>query len=143
MTRIALTLFGLLSLGVMLAPSAAVAETTPGVAFHVDSDAHMNRMLRQVARHHAANPDIPVRVILIAEGVRAALEGAEDANGGSYSAQMEQLLAAGVRIFACENTLISFNWSAEDLAFGIETVPSGIAELGRLQVKEQWAYIKL
>ena len=115
----------------------------PGIVFHVDSDQKMNRVLRQIARHQAGNPTVPARVILIAEGVRPAMEGAVDANGGDYSAQMEQLLMSCVRIFACENTLNSFNLSKGELGLGIETVQSGVAELGRLQVSEGWGYIKL
>lgn len=114
-----------------------------GVAFHIDTDAHMNRALRQIMRHHEANPTIPLRVILIAAGVKPALEGAVDPNGGLYGAQMEQLLAEGIRIFACQNTLDSFNKTADDLTFGVETVGSGVAELGRLQVENNFAYIKL
>ena len=45
-----------------------------GVVFHVDSDAKMNRILRQVGRHHAANHAMPTRVILISDGVKAALD---------------------------------------------------------------------
>ena len=115
----------------------------PGVVFHLDSDTRMNRMLRQVSRHHSVNPNIPARVILIAEGVKPAIDGAVDANGGKYSAQMEQLLASGIRIFACEATLTFYNLTEDDLAFGVETVPSGVAELGRLQAQERWGYIKL
>jgi len=116
---------------------------SPGVVLHIDSDAHMNRSLRQVTRLLDSAPDLPLRVILIAGGVKPALDGAVDPNGGLYSAQMEQLLARGVRIFACENTLNSFNKTADDLTFGIETVESGVAELGRLQVKAGYSYIKL
>lgn len=140
--RTLLKIFATLAL---LAPMHATSDeaSEPGIVFHVDSDQKMNRILRQIARHHAGNPTIPARVILIAEGVRPAMEGAVDANGGDYSAQMEQLLMSGVRIFACENTLTSFNLSSDDLALGIETVPSGVAELGRLQAKAGWGYIKL
>lgn len=130
---------------VLLAPIAVYSDDSgaPGIVFHVDSDQKMNRVVRQIARHQAGNPTIAARVILIAEGVLPAMEGAVDANGGDYSAQMEQLLMSGVRIFACENTLTSFNLSKDDLALGIETVPSGVAELGRLQVADGWGYIKL
>ena len=127
-----------------LTPGAGYADTgAPGVVFHLDSEMRMNRMLAQVARHHAFNPDIETRVILIAEGVRPAIEGAEDANGGQYSAQMEQLMASGIRIFACKATLNYFTLTEDDLAFGVETVPSGVATLGRLQAREGWGYIKL
>jgi intracellular sulfur oxidation DsrE/DsrF family protein len=139
------TLLTLLACLALITPMIADSgeASPPGIVFHVDSDQRMNRILRQIARHAAGNPTIPSRVILIAEGVRPAIEGAVDANGGDYSAQMEQLLMSGVRIFACENTLTGFNLSSNDLALGIETVPSGVAELGRLQVKEGWGYIKL
>ena len=137
------TLFGTLSLVFCLISGASSADVVRGIAFHIDTDAHMNRSLRQVSRHLEGNPDIPIRVILIAGGVRPAIDGAEDPNGGLYSAQIEQLLAQNVRIFACENTLTSFNYSPDDLTFGVETVPSGIAELGRLQVTEHFGYIKL
>ena len=140
--RSLLTLLAALVLFVPVAAFSADNEA-PGIVFHVDSDQKMNRVLRQIARHQAGNPTVPARVILIAEGVRPAMEGAVDANGGDYSAQMEQLLMSGVRIFACENTLNSFNLSKDDLALGIETVPSGVAELGRLQVSEGWGYLKL
>ena len=78
----------------MLSPSIRSADAeAPGVVFHLDSDTSMNRMLAQVARHHSSNQGIETRVILIGNGVKPALEGAKDFNGGQYSAQMEQLMA--------------------------------------------------
>ena len=118
-------------------------QTRGGVVFHLDTDANMNRALRQVARQVDHMPNVEVRVVLIASGVNAAIEGAVDANGGLYSAQIEQLLAAGVRLFACETTMLAYNISDDDLAFGIETVPSGIVELTRLQLVDSYAYQKL
>ena len=129
---------------VALAPGICSADTErPGVVFHLDSETSMNRMLAQVARHHSFNPDIDTRVVLIGNGVKPALEGAEDANGGQYSAQMEQLMASGIRIFACEATLNYYNLTEDNLTFGVESVPSGVAALGRLQAREGWGYIKL
>ena len=136
----------MLTLLVCLTPSPAIlsADTEAlGVVFHLDSDTSMNRMLAQVARHHSSNPGIETRVILIGNGVKPALEGAKDFNGGQYSAQMEQVMASGIRIFACEATLNYFNLTEDNLAFGVETVPSGVAALGRLQAREGWGYIKL
>ncbi|MDA9711053.1 DsrE family protein [Luminiphilus sp.] len=136
----------ILTLLTCLALSPAIrsaASDEPGVVFHLDSDTSMNRMLAQVARHHAFNPGIETRVILIGNGVKPALEGAKDANGGQYSAQMEQLMASGIRIFACEATLNYYSLTEDNLAFGVETVPSGVAALGRLQASEGWGYIKL
>ena len=114
-----------------------------GVAVHLDSITHINRAIRQVERLVDAHPETPVRLILIASAVEPALEGAMDKNGGLYSAQLEQLLAKGVGIFACETTLTSLSKRPEELTFGVDTVPSGIAELARLQLESDYAYLKL
>ena len=116
---------------------------TQGVAVHLDSIAHINRAIRQVERLVDAHPGTPVQLILIASAVEPALEGAMDKNGGLYSAQLEQLLAKGVGIFACETTLISLSKRPDELTFGVDTVPSGIAELARLQLESDYAYLKL
>lgn len=120
-----------------------VASAAGGVVFHVDSDNQMNQTLRQIGKQIDAMPDLPTHVILISGALRAGVEGATDENGGLYSAQIEQLLAAGVRIFACETTMISTNISPNDLAFGIETVEAGVPELIRLQIEENFSYVKL
>ena len=52
-------------------------------------------------------------------------------------------MASGIRIFACEATLNYYNLTEDNLAFGVGTVPSGVAALGRLQAREGWGYIKL
>lgn len=114
-----------------------------GVAFHLDSNEDANLALRRVAMQLKAYPDVPIHIVLIGSGVRPAIDGATDQYGGLYSAQIEQLLAQGVRIFACENTMDSIKITEDDLAFGIETVRSGIAELTRLQLEKRYAYIKL
>lgn len=132
---------GLLFALAVLLPSAGFAET--GVAFHVDSGENINQTLRQIDKQVQAMPDVPVRVILIAGALDAAVEGATDPNGGLYSAQVEQLLAAGVRIFACETTMITNNISHDQLAFGIETVAAGVPELIRLQMEEGFTYLKI
>ncbi len=131
-------------LAILLIPSLGHAEAIgPGVAFHLDTDTHMNRALRQVAHQLNATPDIPIHVIMIASAVNAVLDGAKDATGGLYTAQLEQLLAGGVRIFACENTLDSFNKTPDDLTFGIETERSGIVALTERQRMQHFAYQKL
>lgn len=121
----------------------AEAQPARGVAFHLDSDEHMNRAFRQITRQLEAMPNNPIEVIMVASAVNALLEGAKDDNGGLYSAQFEQLLAEGVIIYACETTLLSFNKTVDDVAFGVSTVPSGIVKLSQLQIHHNYAYQKL
>ena len=133
----------IISLWVVTPFAEVKAEAPAGVVFHVASENAMNQTLRQITKQVEAMPDTPVRVVLISGALGAAVEGATDENGGLYSAQLEQLLAAGVRIFACETTMISTNVSEDELAFGIETVESGVPELVRLQFEENYIYVKL
>ena len=114
-----------------------------GVALHLDTATLMNRAIRQVGRLVDAHPNTPVKLLFLSLSFSPSLYFSPYKNGGLYGAQFEQLLARGVRIFACETTLMSMGKSAEDLTFGIETVPSGIAELARLQLESGYAYLKL
>ena len=139
----ALTLFLITASVLGCGEAIAQSSSNQGVAVHLDSITHINRAIRQVERLVDAHPGTPVRLILIASAVEPALEGAMDKNGGLYSAQLEQLLAKGVGIFACETTLISLSKRPEELTFGVDTVPSGIAELARLQLESDYAYLKL
>ena len=139
----ALTLFLVTASFLGCVETIAQSLSTQGVAVHLDSITHINRAIRQVERLVDAHPGTPVRLILIASAVEPALEGAMDKNGGLYSAQLEQLLAKGVGIFACETTLTSLSKRPEELTFGVDTVPSGIAELARLQLESDFAYLKL
>lgn len=132
-----------LTLLIMLVFSMGAQAETRGVAFHLDRLDHMNRSILQVSRHLQGNANTPVTVVFIGDAVHALLEGATDSHGGAYSAQLEQLLAQGAELYACSNTLESLARTDADLILGADTVPSGIAELGRLQVEEDYGYIKL
>ena len=128
---------------IMLVFSVGAQAETRGVAFHLDRLDHMNRSILQVSRHLQGNTNTPVTVVFIGDAVHALLDGTVDSHGGAYSAQLEQLLAQGAELYACSNTLDSLAKTNADLILGAETVPSGIAELGRLQVEEDYGYIKL
>ncbi len=119
----------------------AIAET-PGVVYHVDSTDRATMALRNVSNHRKAHPELPIKVVALADGVRFLLDGSKDKRGNSYAAMVEPLAMAGVQFFACGNTLQANSLDADDLSFGVEVVPSGVAEIGRLQLEEGYAYIK-
>lgn len=121
-----------------------VASAEPsGVAIHVDSNAHMNLILRQIGNQRRAMPGTPIKVVMIADAVRALVDGATDPGGGAYAAQLEQLIAEGVQIFACGNTLTTFQLDPDELVFGVEVVPVGLAALTTLQLEHGYAYLRL
>jgi intracellular sulfur oxidation DsrE/DsrF family protein len=113
-----------------------------GVVYHIDDSSRATGALRNVTNHRKAYPDLPITVVALAHGVEFLVDGAKDQRGNSYSAMVETLVMAGVGFIACENTMNALDISADELSLGVESVPSGVAEIGRLQLEEDYAYIK-
>ena len=59
----------------------------------------------------------------------------------SASSQIQELEKLSVKFVACENSMKHMGMTKADLTPGVETVPSGIAEVVRKQ-EAGWAYIK-
>jgi len=113
-----------------------------GVVYHIDDSSRATQALRNITNHRKAYPDLPITVIALAHGVGFLVDGAKDQRGNSYSAMVETLVMADVRFIACGNTMNAMDISADELSLGVESVPSGVAEIGRLQLEEDYAYIK-
>lgn len=78
---------------------------------------------------------VPVEVVAHGPGVQL-LTGES-----GLDAEVAQVIAAGVRLVACCNTLRAQELTAEDLLPGVGTVPSGVGHLARRQL-EGWAYLR-
>ncbi|KHL03618.1 DsrE family protein [Sinomonas humi] len=77
-------------------------------------------------------------VELVVQGPAVALL----ATPGGPAAQLADLLAAGIGILACGNSLRSAGMTGEDLAAGVAVVPAAVGHLARRQW-EGWAYIRI
>lgn len=60
---------------------------------------------------------------------------------GEFADRVASLIAEGVSVSACANTLDAMAMDESDLAEGIETVPEGAVEATRLQT-EGFAYLR-
>jgi intracellular sulfur oxidation DsrE/DsrF family protein len=123
-------------------PQLAAAAEPAGVVYHVDSSDRAVMAMRNITNHRKIYPELPIIVVALADGVRFLLDGTRDARGNSYAAMVEPLAMDGVIFKACGNTLNANSLDADDLSFGVEVVTSGVAEIGRLQLEEGYAYIK-
>lgn len=135
----------LLSLALLLGGGAQAAEPADPVrvVYHFDSGLEQaSRALRNIRNHLIADPHARIEVVALASGIDFMIEGAKDAGGYPYDLVIQQLSEQGVRFKACANTLETRHLKAGDLAEGIIVVPSGVAELARLQYREHFAYIK-
>ncbi len=125
----------------LTAQQPAAAES-PGVVYHVDNSDRAVMALRNITNHRKVYPDLPITVVGLADGLKFLLDGTKDSRGNSYAAMVEPLAMDGVVFIACGNTLKARDLDADDLSFGVEVVQSGVAEIGRLQLEEGYAYIK-
>ena len=137
----------LLWLGCLLAVAgsafAAGQEDEERVLYHINDSAVAKMALGNIKNHLAATQN-KSRITVVAHGmgVDFLLDGAQDKNGNHYSIQLEELMAQGVDFRVCNNTLKGRNIDPKTVIQGARIVPSGVAELARLQAREGYVYIK-
>jgi len=147
MNRIA-ALAALVALPLMLAGGCAATPPAGPVApdkvvYHVnDTDAQASNALRNVANHLEVNPVAKIVVVTHARGVDFLFNNAKDANGNPYRVAVEQLNLRGVRFDVCEITLRNRQLSKDRFIPEASFVPSGVAEITRLQQREGYAYLR-
>jgi hypothetical protein len=70
------------------------------------------------------------------------MDGAKDRNGAPYDAEVQDLMAKGVRFQVCEITMRARKLKKEQFIIGVEFVPSGVVQITHLQQREGYAYLK-
>jgi len=98
--------------------------------------------LRNIGNHLEVNPNARIVVVSHARGVDFLMKDAKDANGNRYEDLVEPLKARGVRFEVCEITLRNRKLAKEQFIADATYVPSGVAEVTRLQQREGYAYLK-
>jgi uncharacterized protein len=99
-------------------------------------------VLRNVGNHLDAEPNTKIVVVTHAAGIDFLLDGAKDRNGNPFDAAVDTLQARGVEFRVCNNTLVSRKIDPKRVIPQATIVPSGVAEIGRLQAKEGYVYLK-
>jgi hypothetical protein len=98
-----------------------------------DDHAYFQRFLRNISAHiEATDGKVEIRVVSFAAGVKLFQMAKTDA---ALAGDLDRLRGKGVRFMVCRNTLKGMGLRPEDLygVQGIDIVPSGVAELARLQ----------
>jgi intracellular sulfur oxidation DsrE/DsrF family protein len=70
------------------------------------------------------------------------MKGATDKNGAKYEDLVERLKQRGVQFDVCEITLRNRKLKREQFIADATFVPSGVAEVTRLQQREGYAYLR-
>jgi intracellular sulfur oxidation DsrE/DsrF family protein len=128
-----------------LAATAAAGTTDPvgpdKVVYHINNtEAQAADALRNIGNHLEVNPQAKIVVVAHARGVDFLMNDAKDKNGNPYSIAVEQLKAKGVRFDVCQITLRNRKLTRDQFIPEATFVPSGVAEITRLQQREGYAY---
>lgn len=122
-------------------PKANVAEDR--VVYHVnDTDDQAVAALRNIGNHLEVNPKAKIVVVTHARGVDFLFDGAKDKNGNPYNIPVELLKAKGVQFDVCNITLRNRKLDKSKFIPEASFVPSGVAEITRLQQREGYAYLR-
>ncbi len=137
-----------LSLSLLGLGAPAVAATsdpvgTDKVVYHVnDTEEQAMNALRNIGNHLEVNPKAKIVVVSHSRGVDFLMNDAKDKNGNPYNIRVEQLKMQGVQFDVCQITLRNRKIGKEKFLPEATFVPSGVAEITRLQQREGYAYLR-
>lgn len=126
--------------------SVAAAHAADGpvkVVYHmVEGVDQASRGLANIRNHLAADPTAKIIVVSHGKGIDFLLEGAKDSSGQGFEARIAALANQGVDFRVCRNTLEVRKIDESKVVQEAKIVPSGVAEVAKLQFKEGYAYLR-
>jgi intracellular sulfur oxidation DsrE/DsrF family protein len=112
------------------------------VVYHINDSENAMAALRNVRNHLDADPKSKIVVVTHGKGIDFLLEGAEDKNKNPYQVTVQTLKERGVEFKVCNNTLVARKIDKSKVIPEADIVPSGVAEIGLLQAKYGFVYLK-
>ena len=113
------------------------------VVYHINNtDQQAVAALRNIGNHLEVNPKAKIVVVSHANGVDFLFDGAKDKNGNPYNIKVEELKGRGVQFDVCQITLRNRKLEKGKFIPEATFVPSGVAEITRLQQREGYAYLR-
>ncbi|HEX5477198.1 MAG TPA: DsrE family protein [Burkholderiales bacterium] len=123
-------------------PSAAEGPPVRVVYHFSEGLEQASRGLEYIRNHFEADPKAEIVVVAHAKGVDFLMKGAKTAKGNEFRSQIEDLDLQGVQFRVCEITLRERRLRRDQFLPLVKFVPSGVAEIARLQSREGYAYLK-
>ena len=132
----------LIALSFALCTAIAAAQDIK-VVYHVNTDVETAAaILNNISNELNASPTDKIVVVTHGPGVDFLLNNAKDSKGREFSGQVSALAGRGVEFKVCNNTLQTRKIDESRLLMETSIVPSGVAEVARLQAKEGFVYLK-
>lgn len=113
------------------------------VVYHISEGIpQASRAIVNIRYHLVAEPKTKIVVVTHGMGIDFLLDGAVNPSNQSFAGAIGDLAARGVAFRVCNNTLVSRQIDAAKLAMEASVVPSGVAEVARLQAREGFVYLR-
>ncbi len=126
---------GLLMAGAAFAQVKVVYHRSEGIP-------QASRAIGNIRNHLAADPTAKIVVVTHGLGIDFLIDGATNQLDQPFAGSISDLANKGVEFRVCNNTLVSRKISPEKLVMESKVVPSGVAEVARLQAKEGYVYLR-
>jgi len=138
------TLLAGLAACVLLAAGTARAQEKPvRVVYHFGEGLEQaSRGLEYIRNHLEVDPKAEIVVVAHAAGVDFLMKGAKTARGNEYRSAVQDLELSGAKFRVCEITLRERALRRDQFLPEVGFVPSGVAEIARLQQREGYAYLR-
>jgi intracellular sulfur oxidation DsrE/DsrF family protein len=136
------TAFAILLLAFFSTTVGVAAEKEEKVVYHINDGGNPMAALANMRNHLNASPKAKIVVVTHGPGIDFLLDGAKDKNGNPYDAVVQELANRNVQFRVCNNTLEARKIDRKRVIPEATIVPSGVAEVSRLQVQEGYAYLK-
>ena len=101
-----------------------------------------SRAINNIRNHLAADPKAKIVVVTHGLGIDFLLEGATNQMEQPFAGAISDLASKGVEFRVCNNTLVSRKIDAAKVAMEAKIVPSGVAEVAKLQAREGFVYLR-
>lgn len=135
MKKIFALLLGLFMAGAALAQIKVVYHLSEGIP-------QASRAIGNIRNHLVADPTAKIVVVTHGLGIDFLIDGATNQLDQPFAGSISDLVNKGVEFRVCNNTLVSRKIAASKLVMEAKIVPSGVAEVARLQAKEGFVYLR-
>lgn len=101
-----------------------------------------SRAIGNIRNHLNADPTAKIVVVTHGLGIDFLLDGATNQMDQPFAGGVSELAGKGVEFRVCNNTLVSRKIAADRVMMEAKVVPSGVAEVAKLQAKEGFVYLR-
>jgi len=121
----------------------AAGDDTIKTVYHLSEGIpQASRAVNNIRNHLAADPTAKIVVVTHGLGIDFLLQGATNQMEQPFAGAIGDLTAKGVEFRVCNNTLVSRKIDPSKVAMEAKIVPSGVAEVAKLQAREGFVYLR-